>query len=115
MHSLSGALNLMYVPARVICGASVAHMHSFVLLICRTKTKCRTFQYNRTLVSLSVSLWNNPSETVFDGVVLAGFKSNHNLIFLFVSYYFLFFFFPWVGCMGLDTLSWLDTLSVSLE
>ena len=67
---------------------------------------------------LLVSLWNDLSDTVFDGVGLAGFKSRANAFLLawsalsfFVSYCFIFFFLPWVGCVGLGSL---DSLSPSL-
>ena len=72
IHPLSGALPLPYVPARVTRGALVAHMHSFA------SPRCRTSQYHRTFVPLSVSLWNDLSGPVFDGVGLAGFKSRAN-------------------------------------
>ena len=36
MHPLSGALPLLHVPARVTCGALVAHRHSFEPPRCRT-------------------------------------------------------------------------------
>ena len=71
MHLLCGALPLPHVPARVTRGALVAHRHSFA------RPCCRTFQYRRTFV-LSVSLWNDLSDPVFDGVELAGFKSRAN-------------------------------------
>ena len=45
-----GALPLPYVPARVTCGALVAHGHSFA------PPRCRTSQYSRSLVPLCVSL-----------------------------------------------------------
>ena len=69
MYPLSGALPLPYVPARVTRGALVAHRHSFA------PPRCRTSQYHRSFVSLSVSLWNDLSDPVFDGVGLAGFIS----------------------------------------
>ena len=72
MHPLSGALPLPYVPARVTRGALVAHTHSFAL------PRCWTYQYRRTFVPLSVSLWNDLSDPEFDGVGLAGFKSRAN-------------------------------------
>ena len=56
MHILSSALPWPYVPARVICGALVAHMHSCV------PPRCWTSQYHRTLVPLSVSLLNYLSD-----------------------------------------------------
>ena len=69
MHPLSSALPLLYVPARVTHGALVAHRRSFAPI------RCRTSQYRRTFVPLSMSLWNDLSDPVFDGVGLAGFKS----------------------------------------
>ena len=53
-------------------GALVAHRHSFA------PPRCRTSQYRRTFVPLSVSLWNDICDPVFDGVGLAGFKSRAN-------------------------------------
>ena len=76
LYPLSGALPLLYVPARVTHGALVAHRHSFA------PPRCRTSQYRRTFVLLSVSLWNNLSDPVFDGVGLAGFKSRVNAFLL---------------------------------
>ena len=37
--------------------------------------RCRTSVYRRTFVSLSVSLWNDISDPVFDCVGLVGIKS----------------------------------------
>ena len=72
MHPLSGEFPLSYVPARVTRGALVAHRHSLA------PPRCRTSHYRRSFVPLSVSLWNDLSVTVFDGVGLAGFKSRAN-------------------------------------
>ena len=66
MHPLRGELPLPYVPARVTRGALVAHRHSFA------PPRCRTSQYRRSFVPLSVSLWNDLSEPVFDGVTVVG-------------------------------------------
>ena len=76
MHPLSGALPLPYVLARLTRGALVAHRHSFAT------PRCRTSQYRRTSVPLSVSLSNDLSDPVFDGVGLAGFKSKANAFLL---------------------------------
>ena len=76
MHPLSGALPLPYVPARVTRGALVAHRHSF------TPPRCRNSQYRRTFVPFSVSLWNDLSDPVFDGVGLVRFKSKANAVLL---------------------------------
>ena len=72
MHPLRGALPLPYVPARVTRGA----LRSFA------PPRCRTSQYRRSFVPLSVSLWNDFSDPVFDGVGLAGFKSRANAFLL---------------------------------
>ena len=58
IHPLSSALPLPYVLARVTRGALVAHRHSFV------PPRCRTSQYLRTFVPLSVSLSNYLSDLV---------------------------------------------------
>ena len=76
MHPLRGALPLPYVPARVTRGALVAHRHSFA------PPRCRTSQYRRTFVPLSVSVSNDLSDPVFDGMGLAGFKSRANAFLL---------------------------------
>ena len=76
MLPLSGTLPLPYVPARVTRGALVGHKHSFAPPRCMTSQCCRSF------VPLSVSLWNNLSDPVFDGVGLAGFKSRANAFLL---------------------------------
>ena len=76
MHPLSGALPLPSMPARVTRGALVAHRHSFA------PPRCRTSHYRRSFVPHSVSLWSDISDTVFDCVVLAGFKSRANALLL---------------------------------
>ena len=76
MHPLSGALPLLYVPACVTRGALVAQRRSFAL------PRCRTSQYRRSFLPLSVSLWNDLGDPVFDGVGMAGFKSRDNVFLL---------------------------------
>ena len=76
MHHLRTALPLPYVLARVTRGALVAHRHSSIPPLCRTS------QNRRTFVPLLVSLWNDLSDPVFDGVRLAGFKSRANAFLL---------------------------------
>ena len=63
-------------PARVILGALVAHRLSFA------PPRCRTSQYRRSLVPLSVSLWNDLGDPMFDGEGLAGFNSRANAFLL---------------------------------
>ena len=71
MHPLCGALPVSYVPVRVTLGAVNAHRFTYA-------PPCITLQYRRTFISLSVSLWNDLSDPVFDSVGLAGFKSRAN-------------------------------------
>ena len=82
MHPLSGALPFPYLPARVTLGALFAHRHSFA------PPRCKTCQYRRSFVPLSVSLWNDLSDPVFDGVGLAGC-----FIFFCSIFYLLFYLF----------------------
>ena len=76
MRPLSGALPLPYEPARVTRGALVAQRHSFA------PPRCRTISIVPFFVPLSVSLWNDLSDPVFDGVGLSGFKSRANAFLL---------------------------------
>ena len=69
MHPLNDAVPGPYVPVRVTRGALVA-------------PRCRTSQFRRTFVSLSVSLWNDLADPVFDCVGLGGFKSRANVFLL---------------------------------
>ena len=101
MHPPSGAFPLPYVPARVTHGALLAHSHSF------TPPRCRTSQYRRTFLLLSVSLWSDLIVTmclmVWDRWVLRAepmLSCWLNLLFHFVSHYFSFFFLKSVGCVG---------------
>ena len=76
MHPLYGALPVPYVPVRVKSGAVIAHRYAYA------PPRCRTSQYRRTFIPLSVSLWNDLSDPVFDGVGQAGFKSKANAFLL---------------------------------
>ena len=72
VNSLYGALPLPYVPVRVTRGTLVAHRYTCA------PPRCRTSQYRRTFISLSVSVWNDLCDLVFDGVGLTGFKNMAN-------------------------------------
>ena len=72
MYPLNGALPGPYVPALVIHGALVAHQYTYA------QPRCRTLQYSRTFILFSVSLWNDLTNHVFNGVGLVGFKSRAN-------------------------------------
>ena len=62
VHPLNGALPGPYVPVQVTRGALVAHRYTYA------PPRCRTSQYSRTFILLSVSLWNDLANPVFDGV-----------------------------------------------
>ena len=57
-------------PVRVTLGDLVTHQYTYAL------PRCRTLQYSRTFIPLSVS--HDLVNLVFDGVGLAGFKSRAN-------------------------------------
>ena len=76
MHPLNDALPEPYVPVRITRGVLVAHRYTYA------PPRCRTSQYCRTFVPLSVSLWDDLVDPVFNGVGLAGFKSRDNVFLL---------------------------------
>ena len=69
MHPLNGALPGPHVPVRVTYGALVAHRYTYA------PPRCRTSQYSRTFISLSVPLSNDLAIPLFDGVGLDGFNA----------------------------------------
>ena len=75
-HPHYGALPVPYAPVRVTRGAVIVHRFTYA------PASYRTSQYRRTFIPLSVSLWNDISDPVFDGVGLAGFKSRANAFLL---------------------------------
>ena len=105
MHPLYGAIPVPYVPVRVKRGAVAAHRYTYA------PPRCRTSQYRWTFIPLSVSLWNDLGDPVFDSVGLAGFKSRANafLLALLLAHFlspavFLFScFILWVGVVGLKS------------
>ena len=76
MHPLYGPLPVPYVPVRVTRSAVIAHRYTYA------PPRCRTSKYRRTFIPWSVSLWNDLSDPVFDGVGLAGLKSWANAFLL---------------------------------
>ena len=76
MHPLNGALPGQYVPVLVTRGALVTHRYTY------EPPRCRTLLYSRTFIPLSVSLWNDLANSLFDGVGLACFKSSANAFLL---------------------------------
>ena len=84
VHPLNGVLPGPYVPVWVTRDAVVAHRYTYA------PPRCRTSQYSRSFIPLSVSLWNALHNPVFDGVGLAGFKTSSNDFYgpkLLYSYY----------------------------
>ena len=69
MHPLYGALHEPYVLVRITRGAVIAHRYIYA------PPPCKALQQSRTFIPLSVSLWNDHGDPVFNGVGLAGFKS----------------------------------------
>ena len=76
MNPHYGALPVAYVPVWVTRGALVAHRYTYA------PSRCRTSQYLRTFIPLSISLWNDLADPAFDGIELAGFKSSANAFLL---------------------------------
>ena len=62
MHLLCGALPVPYVPVQVTRGALAAHQYTYAL------SRCRITQYCRIFIPVSVSLWNDLLDLVFDCV-----------------------------------------------
>ena len=79
MHPLNDALPGPYVPVRVTRRALVTHRYTYA------PPRCRTSQYRRTFVPLSVSSWNDLAYPVSDGVGLTGFKSRADAFFIDLS------------------------------
>ena len=71
VHPLNGAPSGPHVPVRVTRGALVSHRYTYA------RPRCRTSQYSRSFMPLSVSLRNDIANPVFNGVGLAGFKRAH--------------------------------------
>ena len=76
VYPLNGALPGPNVPVRVTRGALVSHRYTYA------PPRCRTSQYSRTFIPLSVSFWNDLANPVFDGAGLAGYKSKANAFLL---------------------------------
>ena len=102
MHPLNDGLPGSYVPVRVTRDALVAHRYTY------TPPRCRTSQYYRTFVPLSVSLWNDladPCSMVWDWrISRAGQMFFYWYKLLYPCYsllFFPFFFFLSIGwCCG---------------
>ena len=76
---LNGAIPGPHVPVLVTCGGLVAHTSAHILKYTYAPPRCRTLQYSRTFISLSMFLWNDIAAPVFHGLGLAVFKSTANV------------------------------------
>ena len=76
MHPLYGALLVPYVRVRVTRDAGRTSVYTY------PHPRCRTSQYRRTFIPVSVPPWNDLAHLVFNGVGLAGFKSRVNAFLL---------------------------------
>ena len=76
MQPVYGDLPDPHVSVHVTCSAVIACQYTCV------PHRCRTVQYYRSFIPLSVSLWNDLDNSVFDGVGLVGFKSMANAFLL---------------------------------
>ena len=101
MHPPRGALPVPYVPVQVTHCALIAHRYIYAE---PCSTRCRTLQYRRTFISLSVSLWNDLVDPVWDLCWIGGFQEQVQCIFVglvvlsfFVFNYFPFLFFSSIG------------------
>ena len=105
MHPLYGTLPVPYVPVWVTRGAVIAHLYTYV------PPRCGTSQRRRTFIPLSVYLWNDFGDPMFNGVGLAGFKSRANAFllaqlvanFLSPAVFPFSSFILWVGVVGLGS------------
>ena len=88
---LYGALPEWYLPVSVTSGVVIAHRYIYA------HPHCGTSQYSRNFITLSVALWNNFSDPVFDGVGTGGLREEGQFLFiglaarsLFIAYLFPF-------------------------
>ena len=80
MQFFYGALPVPYLPVLVTRCALVAYGYNYAVLCTYAPPRCRTSQYRRTFIPLSVSLWNDLVDPVIDGVGLADFKRRANAL-----------------------------------
>ena len=85
----SGRITTITVKLKIILFLSlVCPSAGYTRCLSRTSVRaprCRTSQYRSAFMLLSVSLWNDLADPVFDGVGLAGFQSRANAFFIGLS------------------------------
>ena len=75
MYPLNGAL-----PVHVVC-VITGYRYTYALIAHRytyARARCRTSQYRKSFILFKVSLLDDLGHSVFDVMVLAGFKSRTN-------------------------------------
>ena len=72
MHPLYCALLVPYVPVQVTRGDLVTYKNTYA------PSCCRTSQFRRTFIPISVSPWNDLGDPVFDCVELTCFNNRDN-------------------------------------
>ena len=75
MHPLNAIAEYKYVPVRITRGALVAHRYTYAASL-------HNLAVPQDFCFLSVFLRNDLADPVFDGVLLAGFKSRANAFLL---------------------------------
>ena len=64
MRPLCGTLPVPYVSVRVTRGTLITHRYTYA------PPRCRTSQYRRTFIPLSVSLWNDLVDPIFKQTIM---------------------------------------------
>ena len=81
VHPLNSALPGPHVPVRVTRGALVAHRYTYA------PPSCRTLQYSRTFIPLSVSFWNDLDNPRIRWCGTGGFQEQGQCFFIGLSWY----------------------------
>ena len=109
MHPLYDAEHVTYVTVRITRGCLPAHRCTCAGL------RFTTFQYRMIFILLSVPLWHDLADTVFDGVRLEGFKSMANVFFNSLSCSLVSYCFPFLFITHISVLSRQRVAQLSLQ
>ena len=85
MHRLNGAIPGPHVPVLVTCGGLVAHTYAHILKYTYAPPCCRTLQYSRTFIPLSMSLWNDFLPPYSMVLLTGGFQKHGQCFFIGLS------------------------------
>ena len=78
-------LIVLYLDHMCQCGLLVMLSSNIAAPYTYAPLRCRTSQYSRTFIPLSVSFWNDLANPVVDGVGVTGFKSRGHCFFISLS------------------------------